>query len=114
MGWGSKRCNGGVEFHPPRERGRWARRLPHLPATFEGEPQRRTGCFIAEVRLRGGHRGFHSKGISVHIVVGWVETHLLLAVSGFSVAQVAYCNAAHTHCCSKTDGRIVKRDKQGY
>lgn len=45
---------GGLEFHPSRERGRWARRLPHLPATFEGELERRTGGFIAEVRLRGG------------------------------------------------------------
>lgn len=80
---------GGLEFHPSRERGRWARRLPHLPATSEGELERRTGGFIAEVRLRGGHRGLHSKGISVRIVVGWMEAHLLLAVSGFSVAQVA-------------------------
>lgn len=81
---------GGLEFHPSRERGRWARRLPHLPATFEGELERRTGGFIAEVRLRGGgHRGLHSKGISVHIVVGWMDAHLLLAVSGFSVTQVA-------------------------
>lgn len=80
---------GGLEFHPCRERGRWARRLPHLPATFEGKLERRTGGFIAEVRLQGGHRGLHSKGISVHIVVGWIGAHLLLAVSGFSVVEVA-------------------------
>lgn len=42
----------------------------------------RLGC-------EGGHRGLHSKGISVPIVVGWIEAHLLLAVSGFSVAEVA-------------------------
>lgn len=27
---------GGLEFHLSRERGRWARRLPHLPAAFKG------------------------------------------------------------------------------
>lgn len=42
---------------------------------------RRLGCY-------GGHRGLHSKGISVHIVVGWMEAHLLLAVSGFSAVEV--------------------------
>lgn len=88
---GAKCCDGrgGLEFHPSRERGRWAKRLPLLPATFEGELERRTGGFIAEVRLRGGHGGLHSKGISVHIVVGWKQAHLLLAISGFSVTQVA-------------------------
>ncbi len=78
-----------LEFHPSREKGRWAGRLPLLPATFEEKLERRTGGFIAEVRLQGGHRGVHSKGISVHIVVGWMEAHLLLAVSGLTVAQVA-------------------------
>lgn len=41
----------GLEFHLFRKRGQWARRLPHLLATFKGELERRTGSFIAEFRL---------------------------------------------------------------
>lgn len=75
------------EFHPSIGGG-WAWRLPHLPATFEEQLERRTRGVSAEVRLRGGHGGLLSKGISVHTVVGWKQARLLLAVSGFSVTQV--------------------------
>lgn len=79
----------GLEFHPSRERGRWARRLPHLPACFEGGSGEQNRGFIAEVMLRWGHRGLHSRSIPIHIVLGGREAYLLLAVSGFSVTQVA-------------------------
>lgn len=42
---------GGLEFQQSRERGGWGSRLSHLPATCEGELERRTESFFAEVRL---------------------------------------------------------------
>lgn len=90
--WGSKCYVGGwgLKFHPSRERGRWGSRLPHLPVTFKGELERSIEKgFSAAMRLWGGHRGLYSRGISVRMVVGWMEPQLLLAMSGFSVFQVA-------------------------
>lgn len=44
---------GGLEFHQSRERGRWARRLPYLPATFEGELERRRGSLLQSLGCNG-------------------------------------------------------------
>lgn len=53
---------------------------------LRGEVESRTGGFIAEVMLRWGHRGLHSKSIPIHIVVGGKQAYLLLAVSGLMQA----------------------------
>lgn len=57
---------GGLEFHPSSQRGRWARRLPHLPATFEVELESKTGVLL----WRSGHTALLSIGKSVPIEVG--------------------------------------------
>lgn len=81
---------GGFGFHLFREgRGDGPEDYPIYLQPLRGNCRGGTESFIAEFRLWGGHRGHHSKGILEHIVVGWMGAHLLLAVSGFSVVEVA-------------------------
>lgn len=51
---------GGVRFQPSRKKGRWARRLLHLPATFEGELE--SGGGEGRLLCRSGCRGMDGEG----------------------------------------------------
>lgn len=65
---------GGVRFQPSRKKGRWARRLLHLPATFEGELESgggaRGGCCVGQVaggwRVGRGGGGGGTQGTPLH------------------------------------------------
>lgn len=64
---------GGVRFQPSRKKGRWARRLLHLPATFEGELESggaRGGCCVGQVaggwREGRGGGGGGTQGTPLH------------------------------------------------